>query len=231
MGTAIAGLGRDHEGVIEGIGCVAGACEPQKLISRQQIDLVEDQKFATALDPRLLQRGKERLIVSVETLASIDQQRSHVSVARPAPGGIDHRPVQPLLGLKDAGRVDKNDLRILRKRDAAHQRTRCLHLARDDRHLGADKLVQQCRFAGVGRADQRHKAAARRFIAGCGVIAHAPAPIIVSHRPSRRRNASAAACSAPRLAWPSPLAGVWPFTVTVMMKRGAWSGPLRPVSA
>ena len=64
-------------------------------------------------------------------------------------------------GRENAGRIDEDDLRRAFQRNAAHQRARRLHLARDDRHLGADKLVEQRRFAGVGRADQRDEAATR----------------------------------------------------------------------
>ena len=62
---------------------------------------------------------------------------------------------------KDAGRVDEDELRLAFERDAADERARGLHLARDDGDLGADQRVEQRRFAGIGRADQRDEAAAR----------------------------------------------------------------------
>ena len=40
------------------------------------------------------------------------------------------------------------------------QRARRLHLARHDRDLGADQGIEQRRFAGIRRADQRDETAA-----------------------------------------------------------------------
>ena len=57
-------------------------------------------------------------------------------------------------------------------RDAAQQRARGLHLGRDDRDLAADQRVDQRRFAGIGRADQRDEAAARAGFAVAGVVSH-----------------------------------------------------------
>ena len=107
-------------------------------------------------------------------LAGVDQQRHDIGVARPAPGGIDHRPVEPALRLEDAGRVDEDDLRAAVRPDhgdAAHDRARRLHLVADDGDLGADQPVDQRRLAGVGRADQRDEAAARRGRLGASLTA------------------------------------------------------------
>ena len=45
------------------------------------------------------------------------------------------------------------------------------------------------------------------------------------HKPSRRRRFSAASCSAPRFEEPVPSAGLRPWTLAAMRKRGAWWGP------
>ena len=101
---------------------------------------------------------EDRLALLVEPLAGVDEQADDVRVAGPAPGGGHHRAVEPALRLEDAGRVDEDDLRLALDGDAAHQRPRRLHLARDDRDLGADERVEQRRLAGIRRADQGDEA-------------------------------------------------------------------------
>ena len=120
---------------------------------------------------------------------------------RAAPGGRHHGAVEPAPRREDARRVDEHELRGARDRDAAHQRARGLHLAGDDRDLGADQRVDERRLAGVRRADQRDEAAARRRTSGRFSRRHRPP------RPSRVSIAAAAACSAARLERPIPSAG------------------------
>ena len=110
---------------------------------------------------QLRQLFENRLDFLVHALARVDQQADDVGVARPAPGGRDHGAVEPALRRENARRIDEDDLRRAFERDAAHQGARRLHLARDDRDFGADQLVEQRRFAGVGRADQGDEAATR----------------------------------------------------------------------
>ena len=78
-----------------------------------------------------------------------------------APGRRDHGAVEPPPRRENPRRVEKHELRAALHRDAAQQRARGLHLGRDDRDLAADQRIDQRRFAGVGRADQRDEAAAR----------------------------------------------------------------------
>ena len=77
-----------------------------------------------------------------------------------APGGGDHRPVEPALGREDAGRVDQQDLRLAGDRDAHQPGARGLRLGGDDRDLLPDQRIDQGRLAGIGRADHRDEAAA-----------------------------------------------------------------------
>ena len=132
--------------------------QPQQLFGRDGVDLVEHQDFRRA---QLRQPGEDGLDLLVDALVRVDQQGHRVGVAGPAPGRGDHGAVEPALWRENAGRIDEDDLRRAFQRNAAHQRARRLHLARDDRHLGADKLVEQRRFAGVGRADQRARSRKR----------------------------------------------------------------------
>ena len=199
-----------------------GVGERQQALALHRVDLVEEQhlRMVDVAEP-----GKQRLRLLVDALAGVDQQRHDIGVARPAPGGIDHGPVEPALRLEDAGRVDKDDLRAAGRGpdhgNAAHHRARRLHLVADDGNLGADQPVDQGRLAGVGRADERHEAAARRR------RARPAAHRVAGHTPSRNRTAVAAACSASRRLRPSPRPGSSAPMRTVMTKVGAWSGPLR----
>jgi len=141
--------------------------ERQQAVAGHQIDFIEDQDFRLADFPELFQ---DRLRLRVDAASCIDQQADHIRIRRTAPGGGDHRPVEPPARLEDARRIDEDDLRLPGHGDAAHQCAGGLHLARDDRDLGADKLVQECRLAGIRRADQGDETSAG------GGVRHAPLP-------------------------------------------------------
>ena len=104
---------------------------------------------------------EDRLRLLIEAALRVDQQADDVGIVRAAPGVRHHGAVEPASGREDAGRIDEDSCELPDDRDAAHQRARGLHLVGDDRDLGADQRVDQRRFAGVGRADQRDEAAAR----------------------------------------------------------------------
>ena len=144
--------------------------------------------------------SQDRVVVLVDALCGVDQQRDEVGILRAAPGGADHGAVEPPARREDAGRIDEDELRRARDRDAAHQRARRLHLGRDDRDLGADQRIEQRRFAGIGRADQRDEAAARAR--GAPVIDSAQPLRRPALTPSRDSMAAAAACSAARFERP-----------------------------
>ena len=152
---AVAFQRRDHEGVREGVLLVQPRGEREQREPFDEVDLVEDQ------DLRLLQSGSFSRIASASSsmpLRASISSADHIGVARSAPGGCHHRPVEPALGREDAGRVDEDDLRRALDGDAAYEGPRRLHLVRDDRDLGADERVEQGRLAGIGRADQRDEA-------------------------------------------------------------------------
>ena len=93
----------------------------------------------------------------------IHQQHDKVGVGGALPRGGDHGALKPLLRGEDSGRIDEDDLAVALGRDAQYPRTGGLDTRRDDRHLLADDVVQQGRFAGIRRADQRHEPATRMF--------------------------------------------------------------------
>ncbi len=154
---AVTCRGRNHEGLGKGKPFVRRRCQLQKLRPRDEIDLVQDQN-PLGLD--VFERTQNLANLLVEALARIDEQSDDIGIGGAAPGRGDHGTVEPPPRCENARRIDENDLRLVLQRDAAHEHTRRLHFARDDRDFGADKGVEQRRFAGVRRADQRNEAAA-----------------------------------------------------------------------
>ena len=227
----VAAQGREHEGVVEGEPRVGRLGEFQQRLDRHGVDLVQHQEA-----PRLAFRhaAQDGVVLGVEAAAGVDQQRHGVRVARPAPGGLHHGAVETAPRREDPGRVDEDHLGVAPHRDAPHRRPRGLDLARHDRHFRAHEGVDEGRLPGVGRPDQRREAAARAFGRGGVGLAHRDCPSAgeggSGAKPSRCMKPEAAACSAWRFEGPSPSAGAQPSTVTVTVKRGAWSGPLRSVS-
>ena len=186
---------RDHEGVGESQPGVQIGGEAEQLFVLDRVDLVDHEDLRRL---ELRQAFKDRLGLLVQALARVDQQADDVGVARPAPGRGDHGAVEPALRRENARRIDEDDLRRAVERDAAHEGARRLDLARHDRDLGPDQLVQQRRLAGVGRADQRAETATRSL----RLVVHSPS----SQTRSRTRNFCALACSAKRLELPCAMA-------------------------
>jgi hypothetical protein len=131
----------------------------QQGVPLDPVNLVEHQDLAL---PHIGERIEQGFGIALDAALGVDQHQHQIAVLGAAPGGRHHRPVKPPLGRKDPRRVDEHDLGPVMNGDAAHDRPRGLHLVRDDRHLGADKLVDQCRLARVGRSDQRHEAGSGR---------------------------------------------------------------------
>ena len=92
-------------------------------------------------------------------LDRIDHQDDCVGFFCAFPCSADHRTVQTAAGLKNAGRVDQNDLRLPVQGDAHQPRSGCLRLGTGNRHFLADQIVDQCTFSGIGRADNCHDTA------------------------------------------------------------------------
>ena len=114
------------------------------------------------LDASQACQGWRRPPSSIPALASSSTQTT-IGVVRPAPGGrAPWRGRAAASAQKMPGVSTRDDLRVVLDHDAADQRARGLHLARDDRDLGADQRVDECGLADIGRADQRDEAAARR---------------------------------------------------------------------
>ena len=151
-----AGERREHEHRLEGRALgQRGADRQEPVLVLQEVDLVQDEENRLA---DLLDAGDQFGRLRRVMLRDVDEQPDKIGVGRPAPGGGHHGAVEPALGAEQAGRIDEHDLRRAVQGDAAHLRARGLDLARHDRDLGPDKLVQQRRLARVRRADQRHEA-------------------------------------------------------------------------
>ena len=144
----------------------------------------------------------------------LDQQHDHIRIRSPAPRRSDHRAVKPTARLKEARRVDENDLAVAFHRNAANAGAGGLNLVCHDRNLGPDHPVQQGRFACIRLADQGNKTRAR-----CHVL--------LSNWLSM---AFAADCCASRFDPAVASADCPVLSLTAMVKTGAWSGPLRDTS-
>ena len=82
-----------------------------------------------------------------------------VGLAKALPHGLDHGLAQTAAHLRQAGRIHEDGLGIVVRQDAHDLVAGGLGLGRDDGHLLAHEPVQQRRFAGIGRAHERHPAA------------------------------------------------------------------------
>ena len=87
--------------------------EREQRVALHDVDLVQDQ-HALALGRKLGKPFEDGAVLVGQPLARIDQERDHVGVGRAAPGGRHHGALEPPLRRKDAGRVDEDDLRVVR---------------------------------------------------------------------------------------------------------------------
>ena len=206
----VAGQARDHEDGIEDAALVELVGQRQQALARHLVDLVEREDGAAS---RALQPLDDALGIAVEAAHRIDQQRRwHRHRAVPAQAAATMARSSRRRGAKMPGVSTKMSCAAPRMAMPSTRGARRLHLGRDDRHLAADEHVDQRRLAGIGRADDRDRAAAPRG------LAHALSSSAASA-------AAAAAVSAARLEAPVAVAGGKPSTPTVMVKRRRWAGP------
>ena len=154
---AISPLGRDHEGLGEGIGRVHLLSQGQQGFRLDAVDLVDGQRHRAAHRHLFFHPVEDRLHALGQATMRLDQQHDDIGIRRPAPGRLDHRPIQTPARTEQAGRVHEYDLRLSSHADTADPGPGSLHLVGDDRDLGPDHPVQQRGLAGIGFADQRHK--------------------------------------------------------------------------
>ena len=196
--------------------------ERQQRLALDPVDLVEDQdlRLADVLQPvrgwrrRRRQMPRSASISSSTTSASLAPPQAVVTMARSS----------RRCGRKMPGVSTKTICALSCDGDAAHDGAGRLHLVGDDRHLGADQLVDQRRLAGIGRADQGDEAGAADS-AGLSLGGHRSCPLV---RPDAfaQQNRRAAACFGLALgAAAAPLAGAKPATCDATVKTGSWSGP------
>ena len=133
--------------------------DAEQRVAAHQVDLVQRQHGAAAGSPTSW--STMRRVSGSSGARRVDQQHDPVGIGGAGPGGGDHRAVEPAARREDAGRVDKDQLRLALDRDAEQPGARRLHLRGDDRQLVADQPVEQRRLAGIRRPDQRDIAAAR----------------------------------------------------------------------
>ena len=159
--------------------------------------------------------GEDGVSLFIDAGARIEQHADQIGVMRPAPCRRNHGAIEPSFRQENPRGIDQNNLRVVLDDDAADQRARGLHLARDDGDLGADQRIDQRRLADIGRADQRDEAAARRHRRDVGNV------VLHYLTPSRAIIADAATFSAARLLPPTPSAGASPGNSTAMRNCGS----------
>ena len=108
----------------------------------------------------------------------LDQQNDDIGIGRATPSGGDHGAVQPAAGLKQAGRVDKDDLRVALDGDTADPRARRLYFMGHDRDLGPHHPVEQGGFARIGLSDQGNETGT----GGHGICPWDLWPVVLAHR-------------------------------------------------
>src|ERR1700691_1852278 len=97
-------------------------------------------------------------VLLAELARDVHHQEQQVALAESAAHGVDHALGQERIGLMDAGGVEEDDLGIRKGEHALDGRAGGLGLVGDDGDLGADDLVQQRGFTGVGAAENGNKA-------------------------------------------------------------------------
>ena len=118
---------------------------------------------STARRPLAFSLSMMRRVSRSSGRAASTSNTDPVGVGGAGPGGRDHRAVEAAARLEDAGRIDEDQLRRPAiAMPSSRVRVVCT-FGVTIASLRADELVQQCRFAGIRRADQRDIAAARRI--------------------------------------------------------------------
>ena len=208
----MATLGGDHESLGEIESCVHLFGQPQQHRRLNAVDLVDCQRHAAALGDvaKLL---KDTLHTFGHATVRFDQKHDHIRIGSPAPSGSHHGTVKPAARLEQAGRVDEDKLRVALHRHATDAGAGGLDFMRYDRDFGPNHAVQQRGFARVGLSDQGDESGTggHEFFSNC------------------RSNVLAAACSAARFEGAVAAASAPLSNRAVMVKTGAWSGPLRSV--
>ncbi|MNH12281.1 hypothetical protein D3C79_718180 [compost metagenome] len=116
----------------------------------------------------------EHQLVLIGPARTVDHENHHIDVLQGRRGIAVHVAVQGLVvGLVHTGGIDVDRLHVTLGLDAEHVVAGGLRLARGDRQLLAEDVVEQGRLAHVGAADDGHVAAAGRVaISHC----HSPRP-------------------------------------------------------
>src|SRR5690606_31752622 len=139
----------------DALGQLGGENEEVVLVGKA-VDLVQHQQLKAARVPETTENA---LDVLVHALHGVDEQHDDIGVESPRPRRLHHRAVEPPARAEDARRIEKDELTGAIDHDAADGDARGLHLAGDDRHLGADKRVDEGRFSSVRRTNDSDETA------------------------------------------------------------------------
>ena len=86
----------------------------------------------------------------------VQEEQDEICLLQRGERGAEHRLLQEVAGLQEAGRVHEHHLDAVLRPDAEHPLPRGLRARRHNAQLLADKGVEQRGLADVGRADQGH---------------------------------------------------------------------------
>src|SRR5690554_489883 len=156
-------------------------------------------------------------LVLIGPARAVDHEEHHVDIAQYLGGTAVHEAVEGLLGvLVQAGGIHVDGLDIVLGLDSQQGVPGGLGLARGDRQLLSQDMVEQRRLAHIGPPDDCHIAATRRL------IAHS-----LFSTPMAMRASLAASCSARRRLLPTPeVLPVMSSTRHSTRKVRQWASPL-----
>src|SRR5690606_35597929 len=109
----------------------------------------------------VLERLRERFELVAALRDRCGRHYDRIGARRSLPARLDEGAGEPSLGCEQAGGSEHEDRRVAMQCDAEQPGAGGLRPRAGDRHLLADKLVDQRRLARIGRTDHRDEAATR----------------------------------------------------------------------
>jgi hypothetical protein len=126
----------------------------QQFVLVDQIDLRHDENDrARPLRHRFFHMRQRRQVSRSRQTGRLHEDVENIGFVQRFDGRAHHPPVQQMLRLVEARRIEKGDLRARHVRHAQNTGPRRLRLVRYDRDLFAQQAIQQRRLADIGPTD------------------------------------------------------------------------------